>query len=119
MVQYGSPREIYENPKSTYVAARLGQPRINLLPVGLLGEQAPPGAHNVGLRPENIRQGDGRDATVVRVEHLGDQTRLHLKVMDHDVTTLTDPHTNLTPGQTIQIAAQNPLFFDADGARIT
>ncbi|MEO1140337.1 MAG: ABC transporter ATP-binding protein, partial [Pseudomonadota bacterium] len=34
LVQFGSPREIYENPCSAYVAARLGQPRINLLPVG-------------------------------------------------------------------------------------
>jgi multiple sugar transport system ATP-binding protein len=73
----------------------------------------------VGLRPENIRHGAGRDATVVRVEHLGDQTRLHLKLADHDVITLADPHTPLSPGETIQIAAHNPLFFDARGARIT
>ncbi len=119
LVQFGSPRDIYENPSTSYVAARLGQPRINLLPVGLLGEDAPSGAHQVGLRPENIRQGDGRDATVVRVEHLGDQTRLHLKLNDHDVITLTDPHSSLAPGETIRIAAQNPLFFDAEGVRIT
>ena len=31
LVQFGSPREIYENPVSTYVASRLGQPRIALL----------------------------------------------------------------------------------------
>ena len=36
VVQVGSPREIYETPTSLYVAARLGQPRINLLPRGLL-----------------------------------------------------------------------------------
>ncbi|MCH5376118.1 MAG: ABC transporter ATP-binding protein [Planctomycetes bacterium] len=119
LVQFGSPREIYENPNTAYVAARLGQPRINLLPIGLLGEAAPANAHQVGLRPENIRQGDGQDATVVRVEHLGDQTRLHLKLKDHDVITVTDPHTTLAPGETIQIAARNPLFFDAAGARIT
>ena len=119
LVQFGSPRDIYENPTSTYVAARLGQPRINLLPVGLLGEAAPPGAHRIGLSPENIRIGDGAEASVTRVERLGDQTRLHLKLRDHDVTTRTDPHTDLAPGQTIQIAAQNPLFFDAAGARIT
>ncbi|MDJ0859822.1 MAG: ABC transporter ATP-binding protein [Dinoroseobacter sp.] len=119
LVQFGTPREIYQNPSTAYVAARLGQPRINLLPVGLLDDKAPPGASQVGLRPENIRQGSGRDAVVVRVEHLGDQTRLHLKVSDHDVVTLTDPHTSLAPGQTIQIAPDNPVFFDAEGARIT
>ncbi|MEX0309173.1 MAG: ABC transporter ATP-binding protein [Tateyamaria sp.] len=118
LVQFGTPRDIYENPRTAYVAARLGQPRINLLPVGLLGEDAPEGAHRVGLRPENIRHGTGRDAQVVRVEHLGDQTRLHLKVADHDVITLTDPHTTLNAGETIQIAPENPVFFDASGTRI-
>ncbi len=119
LVQFGSPREIYENPKTAYVAARLGQPRINLLPVGLLDEGAPQGATRVGLRPENIRQGDGKDATVTRVEHLGDQTRLHLKLGEHDVITLTDPHSTLAPGETIRIAAQNPIFFDTEGNRVT
>jgi len=120
LVQFGPPRDIYENPRTAYVAARIGQPRINLLPAGLLGDAPPPGAHRVGLRPENIRQGGegGREASVVRVEHLGDQTRLHLKVADHDVVTLTDAHTELAPGDTIRIAAQVPLYFDADGARI-
>jgi multiple sugar transport system ATP-binding protein len=32
LVQVGTPREIYENPASATVAARLGTPRINLLP---------------------------------------------------------------------------------------
>ena len=32
IVQIGAPREIYEAPNSVYVAARLGQPPINLLP---------------------------------------------------------------------------------------
>ncbi len=119
LVQLGTPREIYENPQTAYVAARLGQPRINLLPVGLLDEGAPAGARQIGLRPENIRQGVGREATVTRIEHLGDQTRLHLKVADHDVITLTDPHTDLQPGQIILIAPENPVYFDAEGARIT
>ena len=34
-VQIGTPREIYENPVNAYVAARLGQPAINLLPAAL------------------------------------------------------------------------------------
>jgi multiple sugar transport system ATP-binding protein len=44
---------------------------------------------------------------------------LHLKVAEHDVITLTEPHTALSPGETIQIAPLNPIFFDAQGARIT
>ena len=118
LVQFGTPREIYENPRTTYVAARLGQPRINLLPARLFGEAVPPRAVQIGLRPENIRIGEGSEAQIVRVEHLGDQTRLHLNLAGHDVVTLTDPHTSLDAGQSIAIAPRNPLFFDADGERI-
>ena len=117
LVQFGSPREIYENPSSIYVATRLGQPRINTLPAALFGG-APAGAELIGLRPEHIRQGEGRDAKVVRVEHLGDQTRLHLSLEGHALITLTDPHTPLASGDTIAIRPDNPLYFAADGARI-
>ena len=117
LVQFGSPREIYENPSSIYVATRLGQPRINTLPASLFGE-APAGAELIGLRPEHIRQGEGRDAKVVRVEHLGDQTRLHLSLDGHALITLTDPHTPLASGDTIAVRPDNPLYFAADGARI-
>ena len=34
LLQIGTPREMFEDPNSTYVAQRLGQPQINLLPVG-------------------------------------------------------------------------------------
>jgi multiple sugar transport system ATP-binding protein len=55
---------------------------------------------------------------VARVEHLGDQTRLHLKLKDHDILTVTDAHTKLGPGDTVSIRPQAPLYFDANGARI-
>ena len=32
LLQVGTPREIYENPSSRYVAGRLGTPQINFLP---------------------------------------------------------------------------------------
>jgi multiple sugar transport system ATP-binding protein len=70
------------------------------------------------LRPEHIRQGDGQGGTVTRIEHLGDQTRLHLRLKGHDIVTLTDPHTGLQAGDPIAIAPNNPLWFDASGARI-
>lgn len=53
LVQFGTPREIYENPKSLYIASRLGSPRINTIPVELFGN-APRGATTMGLRPEHI-----------------------------------------------------------------
>jgi multiple sugar transport system ATP-binding protein len=117
LVQYGSPREIYENPVSTYVASRLGQPRINLLPADVFGN-APAGAAQIGLRPEHIEQGQGHPATVRRVEHLGDQTRLHLALGPHQIVTLSDAHTRLSPGDTLPIRPHQPLWFDHHGNRI-
>lgn len=117
LVQFGTPREIYENPSSLYVAGRLGLPRMNTLPATLFAG-APPGATTIGLRPEHIRQGDGRLARVVRVEHLGDQTRLHLTLDGNEIVTLTDPHSALEPGDEVRVEPRSPLYFDAAGARI-
>lgn len=117
LVQFGTPREIYEAPVSLYVAARLGQPRINTLPADLFGG-APNGAKTIGLRPEHIRLGDGRAAEVVRVERLGDQTRLHLRLDGHDIITLTDPHATFETGESVDIVPRNALYFDAAGNRM-
>jgi multiple sugar transport system ATP-binding protein len=117
LVQFGTPREIYEDPVSTYVASRLGQPRINILPADAFGP-APPGATLMGLRPEHIRAGEGAPATVRRVERLGDQTRLHLSLGPHEIVTLVDPHAPLQPGTELGIRPENPLWFDASGNRI-
>ncbi|MFY0617344.1 ABC transporter ATP-binding protein [Shimia sp.] len=117
LVQFGTPREIYEDPVSVYAASRLGQPRINVLPADVFGG-APANATEIGLRPEQIYQGDGEDSLVERVEHLGDQTRLHLSFKDHDLITVTEPHTPLRSGDIVKIRPQNPFYFDASGTRI-
>ncbi len=117
LVQFGSPREVYENPVSVYAATRLGQPRINFLPADVF-PAAPRGAVTIGLRPEHIAQGVGEDSLVTRVEHLGDQTRLHLSFRNHDLVTVTDAHTGLRSGDIVKIQPDKPLYFDADGLRL-
>lgn len=117
LVQFGTPREIYQNPVSIYAASRLGQPRINILPADVFGG-APPSATHIGLRPEQIVQGQGEDSMVQRVERLGDQTRLHLTFKSHDLITVTDPHTNLKEGDIVRISPRQPFYFAADGARV-
>jgi len=58
------------------------------------------------------------DALPKRVEHLGDQTRLHLTFKRHDLITVTDAHTPLMGGETIRIQPSQPLYFDAAGMRL-
>lgn len=117
LLQFGAPREIYENPVSIYAASRLGQPRINILPADLFGG-APTGAKSIGLRPEQIMQGEGENSTVIRVEHLGDQTRLHLAFNGHDLVTVTDAHTELKDGDVLKIQPKSAFYFDRDGKRL-
>ena len=117
LVQFGSPREVYEDPVSIYVAGRLGSPKINILPADLF-PGAPHGATHIGMRPEHIQIGEGVGTEVVRVEHLGDQTRLHLKTNTFDITTLIDAHTTLNRGDAIAISPCDPLYFDAHGDRL-
>ena len=67
---------------------------------------------------EDIAQGHGLDAEVQRVEHLGDQNRLHLTLRGHAITTIADPATDYAPGAFIKIAPKDPLCFDQAGTRI-
>ena len=118
LIQFGSPREIYEAPISIYAASRLGQPRINILPADLFDCDVPSKAKFIGLRPEQITQGKGEESKVTRIEHLGDQTRLHLKFKEHDLITITDAHTHLHRGDTLKIQPNKPFFFDEKEQRI-
>jgi multiple sugar transport system ATP-binding protein len=123
LIQLGTPREIYERPKSAYVASRLGTPAINLVPVELLASQSlPPQARTVGLRTEHIRifSGDhpGPRARVHWVEHLGDQNHVHLKLDSHSLVTLADPAQELKAGDQVSLEFMEPLYFDQSGDRI-
>ncbi|HFC05392.1 MAG TPA: ABC transporter ATP-binding protein [Rhizobiales bacterium] len=117
LIQFGSPREIYEDPVSIYAAGRLGSPKVNILPADLFPGSIT-GAVSIGLRPEHIDVGTGVETEVVRVEHLGDQTRLHLKINDSRLITLTDARSPLKKGDIIAISPKNPLYFDANGDRL-
>ena len=103
--QVGAPMELYAQPATEFVAGFIGSPRINLLEVAPLREwvaqvgRSAPGsgaasvrtwvmswpaqAQRVGIRPDRLRlvePGAGIPARVVHVEHLGDNSILHLKL---------------------------------------
>ena len=118
LVQVGTPREIYERPVNAYVAARLGSPGINLLPVEALpATAAPVGAVNVGARTEHVEltPADDGAAEVVMVEHLGSENFLHLRLDGHRLVTLTSPDAQWRPGRRARVSLRQPLYFDATG----
>ena len=123
VVQVGTPREIYEDPASTLVATRLGSPAVNLLPRSLFPRlHAPPAAATVGVRTDHVRIRRAANGTatgrVTRIEHLGDQSRLHVDVEGTDVVTLVDPDVNLGVGDPVDLEMVSPLFFDERGDRV-
>ena len=123
LVQIGTPRNIYSEPANLHVAARLGQPAINLLPTGLLPDGGTPaGTKTIGARTEHLsieKAANGHsDGVVDWVEHLGDQNHLHVTVGAKKLVTLTDPDTDLAQGDKVMIRYRSPLYFGADGQRL-
>ncbi|MCZ4089138.1 ABC transporter ATP-binding protein [Sinorhizobium psoraleae] len=121
LIQVGTPREIYADPANLHVAARLGQPHINLLPVDLLpGASAPTGARTVGARTEHleIATAGATNAEVDWIEHLGDQNHLHIRVEGHKIVTLADPYLSVKPGDRVNLTLKQPLYFGTDGERL-
>ncbi|RWD59491.1 MAG: ABC transporter ATP-binding protein [Mesorhizobium sp.] len=123
LVQIGTPRAIYSEPANLHVAARLGQPAINLLPAGLLPDGgAPTGTTTIGARTEHLsieKAANGHaDGVVDWVEHLGDQNHLHVTVGAKKLVTLTDPDTALAKGDKVTIRYRSPLYFGSDGQRL-
>ena len=123
LAQVGPPREIYEAPRNVYVAARLGTPAMNLLPGDLLPvEGKPAGTVTVGARTEHLHLARTRDGggvgTVRRIEHLGDQSPVHVEVGGHTLVTLGDAALELRAGDRVDVRLDNPLFFDHDGERL-
>lgn len=129
LVQLGTPRQIYEDPVSSYVASRLGAPRINLVPRGVLGEVAAPGhAATAGIRSEHlalvkndrIASPPGQAARVLRVERLSDQTLVHVALAGSGQTLICAPSGPglLEPGDAVNLHIRQTFWFDAGGQRI-
>ncbi|WP_349436016.1 ABC transporter ATP-binding protein [Pararhizobium sp. A13] len=122
LVQLGTPREIYSNPVNLHVAARLGQPHINLIPEGLVpGGRPPIGTTTIGARTEHleIRAANGNaNAEIDWIEHLGDQSHLHMRIAGHKLVTLANPYVPVSPGDKIMLILKDPLYFGADGQRL-
>jgi multiple sugar transport system ATP-binding protein len=123
LVQVGTPREIYTDPRNVYVATRLGQPAINLIPAGLVpADGLPPGTTTIGARTEHLRIERAKNGAALGrvdwIEHLGDQNHLHVSVGDQKLVTLADPGSDLAGGETVSLAFVDPLFFDVAGERL-
>ncbi|OGS37497.1 MAG: hypothetical protein A2506_09015 [Elusimicrobia bacterium RIFOXYD12_FULL_66_9] len=81
--QIGSPEEIYRRPANAFVASFLGAPPMNLISRAEAEKSGlfaglPEGDLLVGVRPEEVKVGSGREASIVLVEPVGSHTILTL-----------------------------------------
>jgi multiple sugar transport system ATP-binding protein len=122
LVQVGTPRQIYTEPDSLYVACRLGSPQINQLPPGALGvTDGPAGTAVVGLRPEDVVLGEGgASARILTVEPLGAETVILAESNGTRLHALAAPGVDWQPHQetTIGMLPGAALFFDGNGRRL-
>ena len=116
--QAATPRELYAQPATTFAAAFIGTPSMNLL--RLDGEPhrrqraCPPAAppHWLGVRPESVTLGGRVPATVRSIEYLGADLILHCGVGSETLTVRTG-------GQAELCGRQRGAAGLADRPRIT
>ncbi|MFQ1061793.1 sn-glycerol-3-phosphate import ATP-binding protein UgpC [Bordetella trematum] len=143
--QIGTPAEVFERPASTFVAAFIGSPPMNLIPVDIaadgtvrhaegtrlgLSSQAVPAALRarrliLGMRPEHmVLDAPGIEGEIEMVETLGSEQLLHLR---HGATRLVlrcatrdTGQSGMQVGQRVEIGpdTRHSLhWFDADTGR--
>ncbi|MBA3911592.1 MAG: sugar ABC transporter ATP-binding protein [Rhodobacter sp.] len=117
--QVGSPMELYNTPKNTFVAGFIGSPKMNLIEGA---EAAKYNATTIGIRPEHINLDDGAWQGIVGLtERLGSDT--FMKVTVDDIGTLTvraGGEVGLRHGDRVQLSPQAEKIhrFGADGKRL-
>jgi multiple sugar transport system ATP-binding protein len=130
LAQVGTPSEIYERPRSRFVAEFFGPQGMNLIEGDLIPDgiasRRPAGTSGpllVGIRPEHIRldvegRGEGLIGTVTSIESLGESTYLRLQLFQTTTTvTVRLPNDHKTPpklGATTEILLdeQHIHWFD-------
>jgi multiple sugar transport system ATP-binding protein len=121
LVQIGTPRAVYSDPATVFVAQQLGSPQINLVPASLFGVEGDAGDITVGIRAESFVVGRGGLAgRVAAVEHLGVEDVVLVEVADQALRVLAAGGSGYQPGQemTLDAAPDGALLFDRDGNRL-
>jgi len=136
IVQVGRPRDVYSNPRNTFVASFVGSPAINLLPGRIVGNgavmaptfqlpltgpmgasPAGEGAYTFGIRPEDVSVESGApvEARVHDIENHGIEKIVTLRVGEHLLRAAIPARTTVALEDAIRFG-WNPakvMLFDA------
>jgi multiple sugar transport system ATP-binding protein len=139
--QFGTPREIYDRPRTMYVADFMGSPPMNFLPftsglargddaivihgakVGVpqIREDVAPAALALGVRPEHIRLDDASSlrGQVVGAEYLGTTQIVSIETADGLLKARVSADQPMTTGETVglTLSAERLSVFDTTSGR--
>jgi multiple sugar transport system ATP-binding protein len=136
--QVGTPIELFDRPRNVFVAAFIGSPSMNLVPVKVNGQGVVDNAGNhwnvphvpatsgqaltLGVRPEHLRLDDaGVEARVLVVESTGSETHLVVDAGGIKLTCVLRERVSLRPGDHVRLGADNAhlhLFHGDSGERL-
>ena len=126
VVQIGTPAELFERPKHTFVGYFIGSPGMNVLPVSLEGRSArlgsqtidlpgvpkdAAGALELGVRPEYVRLGStGMPVSITKVEDIGRHKVLRGRLEGRDFAAIVS--------EDKEIPADPKIAFDPAGINL-
>jgi len=126
IVQIGTPHELFERPRHTFVGYFIGSPGMNVMPATLDGRTARVGSQAIqlpgtpsaaigpielGVRPEFVKLGrEGMPVTIVRVDDIGRQKIVRGTFEGRDIAALL--------GEDDEVPAEPYIRFDPAGINI-
>lgn len=121
IVQIGTPAELFERPKHTFVGYFIGSPGMNVMPASIEGHLAtvgsqrielpgapvipPQGKTELGIRPEFVRLGSqGMPVSIAKVEDIGRQKIVRATLEGREIAAIV--------GEDEEIPAEPRVTFD-------
>ncbi len=141
---FDTPADLYDRPKTLFVAGFVGNPPMNFVDVEVFAENGhfrarnsstslvvpqergePAAGHGkvrLGIRPEDIYVADGDEgipAEVILVEPLGRDDMLDVRVGEDQYLVLADPQKHIRAGDHVKLRfdMNNVQFFDLQSER--
>lgn len=131
--QCGTPKEVYKNPRDSFVASFIGTPPINMfedqikngalqsMPIEL-GDEIENGRYTIGIRPEHVVPDEnGRiSANIVSLEYIGAISYVRVKVKEVPLTVIIESDTDKYKIDQPMKLAVNPkdiFLFDPETGR--
>ncbi len=126
IVQIGTPADLFERPRHTFVGYFIGSPGMNVMPIEVEGLNAQLGKQTIvlpgaaastvrtaelGIRPEFVRIGEtGMPTKITKVEDIGRQKIVHLSLEGHDLAAVLP--------ESAEIPAEPHVTFDPAGINV-